>query len=102
MNVEYRQTKAFDETGREKAHVTCKADQINFVFPQGSDYLSLMLLARAPLSFNRKCNKPSLRRTQKSGSVRVVAYDNCDFCAGDTTLSNRIRQRQHVRAATRD
>src|SRR5437868_13497136 len=100
MNVEYRRTKAFDEAWREKAHVACEADQINFVFPQGSDYLSLMLLARAPFAFNRKRSKLSLHCTRESGSVSVIAYDNYDLCAGDATFSNRFRQRQHVRTAT--
>jgi hypothetical protein len=47
VDVEHAPAKLFDEAGREQAHVTGEADQLDAVFVQDADDLALVLLARA-------------------------------------------------------
>ena len=100
MNVEYPISEGFYEAGREQSHEACKADEINRTRLELSDYLSLVLLARAPAPFNRNRFDPTLSGALQARRILVVANADSDFHVWKTTVINRIRERQHVRPAT--
>src|SRR5712692_4379520 len=85
MDVQDLARKLAHEPGREQAHVSGKADQINFMLLQRGDYFAVVLFAG--LSFGR--NNESFESQPQRGfkPSRIGAIGNYDPDAGVLNLS---------------
>jgi hypothetical protein len=100
MNIEYTPAKSLYETTGEQAHITRQADQFDPSLADGSDHLTLALLARAPASFNQESFDAALLCAQQPSRSPLVAQDQRNLSAWNTPVLHGISERQHVRPAS--
>src|SRR5215213_5271138 len=102
MNIKGAVAESLYKIRGEKAHVAREADQINLMLMKRRDYFTVMLKARASTTLDCEDGESALLREPQARRIRVVTDDDGDTAFGNAPLGDGIRQRQHVRAATRN
>lgn len=99
MNIKNALRIGLHEGRREKPHITCQADQLNFMLLQCSDDGKVVFGASATLCFYGQRRPASCARCIEARSIRDVRDDNSDFAIGEAAVIDGIRYREKVGAS---
>src|SRR5262249_5813752 len=83
MNVQYPIGKRFEKEGRDQAHVSRQANQINFVLAQASDNRSIVLGAGDSFALDYMGVEPTLFGGLQAGNIGLVGDHDCDLRSGN-------------------
>ena len=100
MDIQDALRKRLHEIGREQAHVSGEADQIDFMFAQGGDDLAVVSFALE--AAGRQDQSGDSARCGAVNSLRAFAigYDDGDLRVGNPAGGNAVRQGFKVGAAS--
>ena len=85
---------------RQQAHVSGKANKINFVVLQSGDYFAVMLLARLALGRDDKRFQPTLAGRRNARCIWLVGDDNGDPRIGNAAGVDVIGDGDEIRTAS--
>src|ERR1700676_2174638 len=100
MNIYDSMAISSDEIRRQQTHVTGQTNEVDFVLLQRRHNLAIVFLTSTvpPLDYN--CLQSSLHGALDTSGIWPVADHDSNRGVGRAAFANRIRQRDHVRAAT--
>src|ERR1035437_9819448 len=100
MDVENFRRKLLHEPGREQAHVTGEADEIDFVVQECSHNFAVVLLAGLTLRCNDERVEASMAGGFKTGSIRTVRNHDRNAGIGYPASRNAVGDGHKVGAAS--
>ena len=100
MDIQNPARKLLHEPGREQAHVSGEADEVDVLMFESGDDFAIMLLARLAFRRNDECIQAALAGGRDSRGVWFVGDDDCDARVGDAARVNAVGDGDEVRAAT--
>src|ERR1700676_2391264 len=100
MDVENPRRKLLHKPGREQAHVTGEADEIDFVVQECSYNFAVVLLASLTFRGNDKRIEPSLTGAFKTGSIGAVRNHDRNAGIGYPARRNAIRDSHKIGASS--
>ena len=95
-----RRGKLLHEPGREQAHVSRQADQIDFVLLQRGDDFAIMLFARLALGWNDQGFESHALGDFEAAGLRLVGDDDGNAGVGNFARSDILGDGFEVRAAS--
>ena len=99
MNVENAIGKRRNKKGRQKAHVACEADELDFVLVQDRDDLAVVSFAFQAFRRNRAGRYAASFGTIEAGRALAVAEDNGDFRVWYPARRDAFRKSLEIRTA---
>ena len=99
MNVQDSIWERRDKIGRQEAHITGQADQIDFVLVQHGDDLTIIGFAFQSFRWNRARGDTASFGTVDAGRSFAIADQDGDFGIGNSAGGNALRERFEIRTA---
>ena len=100
MDVENSCRKLLHEPGREQAHVTGEADEIDFVVQERGHNFAVVFLARLAFRWNDECVEAALAGGFKTGSIGTVRDHDRDARIGNPASRNAVGDGHKIGAAS--
>ena len=102
MNVEDAATIRVDEFRRQDAHIPRETNQIDLSRRQRRYYFTIVFCARSSPTFDHQRFNSTFSGSFKTDRGRLITDHDRHFGVGNCLVLHSIRQRNHVRTATRD
>jgi hypothetical protein len=100
VDVEDAIGEGFDEKRGEKAHVSGEAHEVDFVFVENCDYLTVEGFALEALGWETAGREAAGLRAIDAGSAFAIADNDGDFGVGDAAGRDAIGESFEIGAAT--
>src|SRR5579864_7303040 len=101
MDIQNAPWKLLHEPGRKQPHVSCEADEVNFVLLKRRHDSTIVLLACQAFRRYRQRSQAQLLGGSYAARIRFVRDHDCDACPWNFSSSNIVGDRLKIRAAPR-
>src|SRR5437016_5809760 len=100
MNIQNAPAKRIEKFAGQHAHVTCQTNQIDATRLQSLNNFAIVIFATSPAPLDDNSFNSARFCFRQTGGVQLIANDDRNLCVWDSAAAHRIRQRDHIRAAT--